>query len=538
MPSENFHEQEIEADGEFVRIRRQSDKFGSGIDASFGVTPGGDAVLKVIFFDKDKFTPAEAKEWLKEHDHPTSGFTEATGEEMSFHREKDKKKKRSELAGFAKGVEILRPGVFDSITGEEKVTAKDLRDIVRNFAEFPDVPQFLGHDEKSKILKMNTDTPAAGWAQRFFIKAGILFADIGDIPDTVVRWIESKAFKKVSLGFDRDDEKGAIAKHIGLLGATPPAVKGLADYPEITFASGGFSASTTVILARGDETMPQHITREEAITILKDAGMPSSVYAETVSDEDVIKAADAVIAMRRTDLQGEEAESAATKVGTEIADKIAEQIPEEVAEKVTPEVAEKVAEMVVAEVAKEVEETVEETGEESVAMAKAQKQLAKAERVATDALKALKDEKRERGISMLSQKIADLVETGRMAPAEVENFKAFAGALLDIDEPAEVMLAAQDGGEEKLSLYNAAIRLAESRPRNKLTMELGEDGEPREPDESGREEVTEKAKSMWASDVELQKAYPKGERKDRFVENYLLTRGYKIEKQDKADSKK
>lgn len=528
MPSENFHEQEIEADGKFVRIRRRSDEFGSGIDASFGVTEAGAPVLKAIFFDKEKFTPAEAKEWLKEHDHPTSGFTEATGEEMSFHREKDRKKKMSELAGHSKAVEILRPGVFDSMKGVVRVTAQDIKDIVKNFAEFPDVPQILGHDEDSKTLQENlqikTDTPAAGWTKRFFIKAGILFADIEAIPETVARWINAKVYKKVSLGFDKVEGKGAVARHIGLLGAMPPAVKGLADYPEVTFASGGFPAGEIIILAQGGVTMPQHITREEAITILKDAGMPSSVYAESVSDEEVIAAADAVVKMRDSDreLQGDEDESTAAKVGADIAQKVAEDIPEEVAEKVTPEVIEKAAEVVVAEITKEVKEPVEE---ETTEMSEAKSQLAAAKKEVQDAVTALRSEKRERQLSQLDSVVERLTEDGRLAPAETENFIALATGLLDVEKSPEIMLAAQDGGKEKLSAFDAHIRLAENRPRNILMGHVAAEGEAKV-EEGKRGEDTAKIEADWSASEMLQGTYPD---KTRYVENQLLVKGYKVE---------
>ena len=73
----------------YVRIRRQNDKFGPGIDAIFGVTEDGKTELQAIRFDKSKFTEEQAKKWLEDHDYKTSGFEPAqkTEESVSIHRD-------------------------------------------------------------------------------------------------------------------------------------------------------------------------------------------------------------------------------------------------------------------------------------------------------------------------------------------------------------------------------------------------------------------------------------------------------------------
>lgn len=67
----------------YKRFRRQNNKFGSGIHAIWGVTKVGEKVeLQSIRFSKSKFTVAQAKKWLKDHDHTCILFEPASGGKM------------------------------------------------------------------------------------------------------------------------------------------------------------------------------------------------------------------------------------------------------------------------------------------------------------------------------------------------------------------------------------------------------------------------------------------------------------------------
>lgn len=78
MPFPSEHASRQNDPDKYVRIRRQNDKFGSGIHAIFGVLKDGKTELQAIRFDADKFTPEKAHEWLKEHDYKTT-LEHATG---------------------------------------------------------------------------------------------------------------------------------------------------------------------------------------------------------------------------------------------------------------------------------------------------------------------------------------------------------------------------------------------------------------------------------------------------------------------------
>lgn len=87
-PYPNEHAMRLNDPGKYDKVRRQNDKFGSGIHAIFGVTADGKTELQAIRFSSDKFSAEEAKEWLEEHKYKTGGFEEATGKEKGFADEK------------------------------------------------------------------------------------------------------------------------------------------------------------------------------------------------------------------------------------------------------------------------------------------------------------------------------------------------------------------------------------------------------------------------------------------------------------------
>ena len=99
MPYPNEHAMRLNPPDKYKRIRRQNDKFGSGIDAIFGVTKDGKTELQAIRFDKSKFTPEQAKKWLEDHDYKITGFEPAqkTEESVSMNRDAGKEGKMDNL---------------------------------------------------------------------------------------------------------------------------------------------------------------------------------------------------------------------------------------------------------------------------------------------------------------------------------------------------------------------------------------------------------------------------------------------------------
>ena len=79
-PFENEHAARLKQPGQYRRFRRENDAFGSGIDAIWGIRRDNSRVeLQAIRFDKTKFTVAQARKWLKDHDHAPILFEPASG---------------------------------------------------------------------------------------------------------------------------------------------------------------------------------------------------------------------------------------------------------------------------------------------------------------------------------------------------------------------------------------------------------------------------------------------------------------------------
>lgn len=80
MPYPNEHSARMHDPGKYVRFRRENDKFGSGIDAIWGITGDGTVELQAVRFDASKFTADEARAWLKEHNMEPISFEAASAE--------------------------------------------------------------------------------------------------------------------------------------------------------------------------------------------------------------------------------------------------------------------------------------------------------------------------------------------------------------------------------------------------------------------------------------------------------------------------
>jgi HK97 family phage major capsid protein/HK97 family phage prohead protease len=79
-PYPNEHAARLHDPDKYTGFRRDNDAGGPGIDFIYGILADGGTELQAIRFDKDRFTPSEAKAWLNEHDFKAILFEEATGE--------------------------------------------------------------------------------------------------------------------------------------------------------------------------------------------------------------------------------------------------------------------------------------------------------------------------------------------------------------------------------------------------------------------------------------------------------------------------
>ncbi|PJO78226.1 2-oxoacid:acceptor oxidoreductase [Neisseria brasiliensis] len=111
-----------------------------------------------------------------------------------------------------------------------------------------EAPLVVGHPK--------TDAPAYGWVGGLHADGGVLSADFAQMDDDFVGLVQSGRYKKVSASFYPPDSPSNpkpgswYLRHVGFLGAQPPAVKGLSAinfaeddvYVEFSEAAHSYSA--------------------------------------------------------------------------------------------------------------------------------------------------------------------------------------------------------------------------------------------------------------------------------------------------------
>ena len=106
------------------------------------------------------------------------------------------------------------------------ITPDDVANIAKSYhPNFHEAPIVIGHP--------SDNAPAFGWVKSLSAKDGKLFAEFGEMDDDFVELVKAGRYKKVSASFyppnhpSNPKPDGWYLRHIGFLGATPPAVKGL-----------------------------------------------------------------------------------------------------------------------------------------------------------------------------------------------------------------------------------------------------------------------------------------------------------------------
>jgi hypothetical protein len=115
--------------------------------------------------------------------------------------------------------EIFKTGTHTDAAGNtSEWTEEDLDKIVSSYDPVNhEAPIVIGHPE--------VDSPAYGWIEALKRVGDRLLAKPRQLVDEFKTWIREGRYKKVSISLYPD----LTLKHVGFLGATPPAVKGLAS---------------------------------------------------------------------------------------------------------------------------------------------------------------------------------------------------------------------------------------------------------------------------------------------------------------------
>ncbi|WP_143326110.1 peptidase [Vandammella animalimorsus] len=124
-------------------------------------------------------------------------------------------------------IEIFRAGRHTDINGvERQFTDADLQGMASGYdPKLHEAPLVVGHPR--------TDDPAYGWVQGLKVAAGKLVAIPRQVQAAFGEAVQSGAYKKVSAAFYAPTDKHNptpgqwYLRHVGFLGAMPPAIKGL-----------------------------------------------------------------------------------------------------------------------------------------------------------------------------------------------------------------------------------------------------------------------------------------------------------------------
>ncbi|MFW9287097.1 peptidase [Glaesserella parasuis] len=124
-------------------------------------------------------------------------------------------------------IEIFKAGTRKDANGTEvTITVADLKQAVESYnVGFHEAPAVIGHPEHNH--------PAYAWVKRLELEGDILKAELDQIDPEFAEMVDKGRFKKVSASFylansPNNPKQGSLyLRHVGFLGAMPPAVKGL-----------------------------------------------------------------------------------------------------------------------------------------------------------------------------------------------------------------------------------------------------------------------------------------------------------------------
>jgi len=123
-------------------------------------------------------------------------------------------------------IAIFKTGTHTDSNGNVRTwTEADLDAIVKKYnPKEHESPVVIGHPKDN--------SPAYGWVERLERKGGVLYAKLKDLVPEFVDMVKKGLYKKRSISLYPD----MTLRHIGFLGAMPPAIKGL---PNFAFGDDG-----------------------------------------------------------------------------------------------------------------------------------------------------------------------------------------------------------------------------------------------------------------------------------------------------------
>jgi len=127
-------------------------------------------------------------------------------------------------------LQIFEAGLHTDSEGRKKLwTDADLKNIEQKYNE-----QAGRHEAPACVGHPTDNAPAYGWLEKVEKVGDKLFGYFKDMTPQFKEWLEKRHYKKRSLSLYPD----GLIRHVGFLGAVPPALKGMSDdgLPQASFA--------------------------------------------------------------------------------------------------------------------------------------------------------------------------------------------------------------------------------------------------------------------------------------------------------------
>ena len=213
---------------------------------------------------------------------------------------------------FTKKIHVFKAGDQTSAQGVQRTfSPKDLQQVVDTYdPTIHEAPLVIGHQGD------NDSVPSFGWIKGFSRQGDNLYADV-EFTDTAKDLVKDGHYRKVSISFYSPDSQinpnpgKWSARHLALLGAAPPAVKGLEPF-SFSEEEGVFEFAATMLSPEDifdDELGPSLIKDKSPIEMLKEK-------LEAVRND--MSAAVGQLQDSNEDQKETEVEDAATQAGSEL----------------------------------------------------------------------------------------------------------------------------------------------------------------------------------------------------------------------------
>jgi hypothetical protein len=192
-----------------------------------------------------------------------------------------------------KWTKIARTGTFTAMSGTQvTITPEKLDELVQSYSlETYKPPLVKGHPK--------TEDPAYGHVSELKIENDILFAQFACVPDKVKKEVyEGRYLSKSISVFPPKEGKPWKLKHVGLLGATPPAIDGLGG---IYFSEGEDGELCFATLTIEDDQMDEKDKKIAELELQLKTEQDAKTAAEAAREKE---------AQARTEAEGKLAQSA------------------------------------------------------------------------------------------------------------------------------------------------------------------------------------------------------------------------------------